>query len=153
GLREGSSMVPACPRPPTRACRAMALPATRPGGERRARGRRPGEPPCPSEGQNLPLRARSCPIPHGILSSGVVPEQSCPGGGDSRPRKIRVVGTRASRCSSMREYATAATELAGLGVADVPLLLPGVGLERQLPRPRVRDDDLRAVSLGDLAPG
>src|SRR5262249_52438599 len=51
------------------------------------------------------------------------------------------------------EYATAATELAGLGVADVPLLLPGVGLERQLPRPRVRDDDLRAVSLGDLAPG
>src|SRR5262249_23675532 len=66
GLREGSSMVPACPRPPTRACRAMALPATRPGGERRARGRRPGEPPCPSEGQNLPLRARSCPIPHGI---------------------------------------------------------------------------------------
>ena len=41
GLREGSSMVRACPRPPTRA-------------------------PCPSEGQNLPLRARSCPIPCGI---------------------------------------------------------------------------------------
>src|SRR5262249_39582641 len=30
------------------------------------RERRPGEPPCPSEGQNLPLHARSCPIPCGI---------------------------------------------------------------------------------------
>src|SRR5262249_60975044 len=53
----------------------------------------------------------------------------------------------------MREYTTAATKLAGLGVADVPLLLPAVGLERELPRPRVRHDDLGAVDLGDLVPG
>src|SRR4029453_1179276 len=53
----------------------------------------------------------------------------------------------------MREYATAATELAGLGVADVPLLLPGVGLERELPRPRVGDGARSAVGIGELAPG
>src|SRR5262245_27262029 len=52
----------------------------------------------------------------------------------------------------MREYTTAATKLAGLGVADVPLLLP-VGLEREVPCPRVGDGDRNAFGVGGLIPG
>src|SRR6266478_8317434 len=43
-------------------------------------------------------------------------------------------------------------KLAGLGVADVPLLLPSVGLEGQLPGPRGRDDDQAAADPGRLLP-
>src|SRR5262249_62152806 len=67
--------------------------------------------------------------------------QTRPGEGAPGCERDGSSARRAPRCFSMREYTTAATELAGLGVADVPLLLPRVGLEGQLPVPRARDHD------------